>query len=260
MSTIQFCALTLGILFAIVLTPSIHAQDSFEVQVYESDLVPVNHYELDVHNIFVGRGNTAWDGTVAPSNHQEHLAFEFTRGVTDCFEMGSYLLFAYRPDGGTEFAGFRLRPRVKAPDDWRLPVGLSLSAEIGFPQLQYEPNHVTLEIRPIIDKTIGRWKFDINPIVTFAFDGPEADEGMGLEPEGMIAYEIIPEALRLMLEYYTALGPVHHLLPKDEQVHLLYPKIEYAFSEFFVVNAGVGAGLTHASDALTWALRLTFNF
>jgi hypothetical protein len=244
----------------ICLSTSIHAQDSFEVQVYESDLVPVNHYELDVHNIFVARGSTQWDGTVAPSNHQEHLAFEFTRGVTDYFEMGSYLLFAHRPDGATDFAGFRLRPRVKAPDDWNIPIGLSLSAEIGFPQLQYEPNHVTLEIRPIIDKTIGRWKFDINPIMTFAFNRPEATQGMGLEPEGMIVYEIIPDRLRLMLEYYTALGPVHHLLPTSEQVHLLYPKIEYAFSEFFVVNAGFGEGLTKASDSLTWAVRLTFNF
>lgn len=236
------------------------AQDSFEVQVYESDIVPVNQYELDMHNIFVERGSTAWEGTVAPSNHQEHLAFEFTRGMTDYFEMGSYLLFAHRPDGATQFAGFRLRPRVKAPDDWQLPVGLSLSAEIGFPQLVYEPNHVTLEIRPIIDKTVGRWKFDINPIMTFAFDGPEADQGMGLEPEGMIAYEVIPDQLRLMLEYYSALGPAHHLLPTSQQVHILYPKIEYAFSQFFVVNAGFGEGLTNASDSFTWALRLTFNF
>jgi len=174
--------------------------------------------------------------------------------------MGSYLLFAHRPDGATEFAGFRLRPRVKAPDGWKLPVGLSLSAEIGFPQLQYEPNHVTLEIRPIIDKTFGRWKFDINPIVTFAFNGPEAHEGMGLEPEAMIAYEITPDQFRLMLEYYTALGPAHHLLPTDQQVHMLYPKIEYAFSQSFVINAGVGTGLTNASDSFVWALRFTFSF
>jgi hypothetical protein len=251
-----------GVLTLLILsfTLPIYAQDSFEVQVYESDLVPVNHYELDMHNIFVERGSTQWDGTVAPSNQQEHLAFEFTRGVTNYFEMGSYLLFANRQGEREEFAGFRLRPRVKAPDAWNLPVGLSLSAEIGFPQLQYEPNHVTLEIRPIIDKSIGRWKFDINPIMTFAFNGPEASQGMGLEPEGMIAYEIIPDQFRFMLEYYSALGPARHLLPTDEQVHLLYPKIEYAFSDVFVVNAGFGEGLTRASDSLTWALRLTFNF
>ncbi len=248
------------VLLNVVLTAVAAGQDSFEVQVYESDIVPVGQYELDMHNIFVERGSTSWDGTMAPSNHQEHLAFAFTRGMTDYFEMGSYLLFGHRPDGATEFAGFRLRPRVKAPDDWHAPVGLSLSAEIGFPQLQYEPNHVTLEIRPIIDKTIGRWKFDINPIVTFAFNGPEADQGMGLEPEGMVAYEINPDQFRVMLEYYTALGPALHLLPHNQQTQMLYPKLEYVFSPFFVINAGFGEGLTKASDSMTWALRLTFNF
>jgi hypothetical protein len=96
--------------------------------------------------------------------------------------------------------------------------------------------------------------------MTFAFNGPEANQGMALEPEGMIAYEVTPDQLRLMLEYYSALGPVRHLLPVNGQVHLLYPKIEYAFSQFFVVNAGFGEGLTKASDSFTWALRLTFNF
>ncbi len=230
------------------------------MQVYESEIVPANQYELDLHNIFVQNGSRGWEGTVAPSNQQAHLALEFTRGMNDWFEMGSYLLFAHRPGGANDFAGFRLRPRVKAPDAWSLPVGLSLSAEIGFPQLQYEPNHVTLEIRPIIDKTVGRWKFDINPIVTFAFNGPEAGEGMGLEPEGMIAYEIAPDQLRLMVEYYTALGPARHVLPARQEVHMLYPKIEYAFSPLVTVNAGVGKGLTDASDSFTWALRLTFNF
>ncbi len=253
----RFCC---SLFLTIIGSSILFGQDSFEVQVYESDIVPVGQYELDMHNIFVERGGTSWDGTVAPSNHQEHLAFEFTRGMTEDFELGSYLLFAHRPDGSTQFAGFRLRPRIKAPDDWRLPVGLSLSTELGFPQLQYELDRVTLEIRPIIDKTVGRWKFDLNPIMTFAFNGPEAGQGMGLEPEGMIAYEITPDQFRVMLEYYTALGPARHLLPHNQQTQMIYPKLEYAFSHFFVINAGFGEGLTKSSDSMTWALRLTLSF
>lgn len=250
--------LVLSVLIACY-TSAARAQDSFEVQVYESDLVPVDHSELDVHTLFIERGSTSEEGTVAPSDQQAHMAFEFTRGVTDYFEMGSYLLFAHRPGYNAEYAGFRLRPRVRAPEEWGLPVGLSLSTEIGFPQLQYEPNHVTLEIRPIIDKKMGRWKFDINPIMTFAFNGPEASEGMGLEPEMKVGYDIVLDQFTGELEYYTALGPAHHLLPYNRQVHLFYPKLEYDFSEFFVINAGVGIGLSNASDPLTWAVRFTFN-
>ena len=235
------------------------AQDSFEVQVYESDLVPSGHFELDVHTLFVGRGNTTWDGTVAPSNQQFHVALEFTRGVTDAFELGSYLLLARLPDGSSHYAGFRLRPRLRAPEDWHLPVGVSLSVEVGFPQLVYEPNHVSLEFRPIIDKRIGRWIFDINPVVTFAFNGPDAGQGMALEPEAKIGYDIIVDRLMCEMEYFTALGPAHKLFPLAEQVHLLYPKLEYTITPAFVVNAGVGFGLTGASDRLTWAARFTFN-
>jgi len=248
------------VLLIAIFAPRILAQDSFEVQVYESDLVPTGHYELDVHNIYVGRGSSTWEGTVAPSDQQYHLAFEFTRGMTDEFELGSYLLFARLPDGSSHYAGFRIRPRVRAPDSWNLPVGISLSMEIGFPQLVYEPNHVSLEFRLIIDKRVGRWMFDINPDVTFAFNGPEAGQGMALEPEAKIGYDIIEGRLMGEVEYFSALGPARDLLPFAEQVHLLYPKLEYTFTQTFVLNGGVGFGLTDASDRLSWALRATFNF
>jgi hypothetical protein len=253
-------SVALSMILFVCCVSEVRAQDSFEVQVYESEIVPKNHSELDVHTLFVQRGGSTWEGTVAPSDKQAHLAFEFTRGISEEFELGGYLLFAHRPGEGTEYAGFRLRPRVRAPDAWGSPVGLSLSVEIGFPQLLYEPNHVTLEIRPIIDKKVGRWRLSVNPDLTFAFDGPGAKEGMGLEPELMIAYDAVPDQLMLMVEYFTALGPAHHLLPSDEQAHLIYPQIEYSFSEALTVNAGVGLGLTDASDSFTWAVRLMLSF
>jgi hypothetical protein len=248
-------------LFSIVFLQNIaEAQDKFEVQVYESELVPTNHTELDLHTIFVHRGSSTWEGTIAPSDGQIHLAIELTRGILDEFEMGGYLLLAQRPGKSAEFSGFRIRPRATAPAIWGLPVGLSLSLELGFPQLQYEANRVTLEIRPIIDKKFGRWLLAINPLLTFAFNGPDEAEGVGLEPELMVSYDLVSQKVLLQLEYYTALGPVRRLLPIAEQVHVIYPKIDYAISEGFEVNAGVGIGLTEASDALTWAIRVTFNF
>jgi len=54
--------------------------------------------------------------------------------------------------------------------------------EFGIPRLVYEPNAVSLKLGPIIDKRVGKWKFEFNPDVTFAFNRPEAGEGMALEP------------------------------------------------------------------------------
>ena len=70
--------------------------------------------------------------------------------------MAGYLVLAHRPDGGYEYAGTRIRPRIRLPESWHLPVNISISGEIGFPRPTYEENSVTLEIRPIIEKKIGR--------------------------------------------------------------------------------------------------------
>ncbi len=71
---------------------------------------------------------------------------------------------APRPGVGYEYVSWRIRPRVRLPGSWGLPVDVSLSAEFGFPRKQYEENSVTLEIRPIIEKKFGRFQKDINPI------------------------------------------------------------------------------------------------
>jgi hypothetical protein len=232
-------------------------QDSFEVQVYESQTAPPGKWEFDLHALFIQRGGTVWEGSVAPSENQAHLALEITRGITEEFEIGAYLLAARRQSEALQYAGFRIRPRVKAPECWDAPVGLSLSLELGFPQPRYEPNRISLEIRPIIDKKVGGWTFSINPLLSSALEGPETDTGPQFEPSMKVGYDVIPESFTLELEYIAALGPIKHFNPAGEQVHLLYPKVEFALSNVLTVNAGVGFGLTDAGDRLVWALRLS---
>ncbi|HTF68748.1 MAG TPA: hypothetical protein VK638_39320 [Edaphobacter sp.] len=42
-------------------------------------------------------------------------------------------VFTSEQDGhGVQWVGDHIRPRVRAPDSWHLPVGLSLSTEIGY--------------------------------------------------------------------------------------------------------------------------------
>lgn len=55
-----------------------------------------------------------------------------------------------------------LPPPVSLPRSWRLPLDVSISAEIGFPSALYEENATTLEIRPILEKSLGRSQLDFN--------------------------------------------------------------------------------------------------
>ena len=65
------------------------AQDPFEIQVYEYATVPAGKWNLETHLNFVQRGTTAYEGSVAPTEHQTHLTFELTRGITSWFEMAA---------------------------------------------------------------------------------------------------------------------------------------------------------------------------
>ncbi len=102
------------------------AQDPFEIQVYEYETVPKGRWDLETHFNYVFRETTGIEGTVAPTQHQTHLTFELTRGITANFEVAGYLVLAHRPAAGTEVVGYRFRPRVSAPRTWHLPVDVRL--------------------------------------------------------------------------------------------------------------------------------------
>src|SRR4051794_14378968 len=185
------------------LAPAARAQDPFEIQVYESELVPKGMWNLETHTNFTGRGTKEFEGRIAPSHHQFHLTYELTHGITDWFEMAGYLVLAHRtgPQGGWDYAGWRVRPRVAAPEAWHWPVGVSLSLEFGFPKPAYEEAKTTFELRPIIEKKWNRVQLDINPTFGRAVRGPGTDDGWDFEPAVRLAYKAT-KRFEPSLEYY----------------------------------------------------------
>ena len=235
------------------------AQDPFEIQVYEYETVPKGRWSLETHLNYVGVGTKTFAGPVAPTNNQFRLTFELTRGITDEFEMAGYLLTAHKPEIGYEFAGWRVRPRVRFPRSWGLPLDVSISAEVGFPRRQYDENGVTLEIRPIVEKIFGRFQIDINPIVGRALRGPGTAEGWIFGPTARVGYKLNPR-LDLSLEYYSEIGPLGDLPPPEEQVHLIVPGGDLTLSHNLTVNFGVGFGTSNAADRLIYKMRIGYLF
>jgi hypothetical protein len=68
-------------------------------------------------------------------------------------------------------------------------VGVSLSAEVGYRRSQYSQDTWTLELRPIIDKQIGRWYLSFNPTVDRAFHGPGVTQGVVFSPNFKAGYD-----------------------------------------------------------------------
>src|ERR1700734_4500144 len=183
----------------------LYAQGSYEIQVYGSDLVDPGATMFELHSNFTFEGSkTVVDG-MYPTEHQLHETLEITHGFNDWFELGFYVFTSADSRVGWQWVGDHIRPRVAVPKSWNWPVGLSLSTEIGYQRAVYSPDTWTIEIRPTIDKTAGRWYFAINPALERTFHGPDVKQGLGFAPGAKISYDFTP-VISAGFEYYADYG------------------------------------------------------
>jgi hypothetical protein len=233
------------------------AQDPFEIEVYGYETAARGAWELETHLNYAALGTTTPDGSVAPSEHQAHLALEVTRGVTDHWEVAAYALSAYRPGTGVEWAGWRVRSRVRLPESWRLPVDVSFAAELEFHRPAYDENSAALEIRPIFGRRLGRIEVWFNPVVERGLRGRDTNAAAGweFEPGARIAANVSAR-VAVSIEYYGKTGLFGSHMPGNEHVHQLYPGVDWKLGDDLVVNAGVGFGTTSAGNRLVFKSRL----
>src|SRR6266566_3803912 len=116
------------------------------------------------------------------------------------------LLPVHRHSTGWKLVGTHIRPRFGIPERFHLPVGISISQEIGYQRPNFDPDTWTWEIRPIIDKKIGKLYLGFNPVFEKSFHGPSKDLGWGFSPNVKVAYDIHPK-VAFGVEYYGAYGP-----------------------------------------------------
>ncbi|MBI5282530.1 MAG: hypothetical protein HY858_12675 [Candidatus Solibacter usitatus] len=225
------------------------AQGSYEVQVYGSESVPRGKTMLEFHANYTVRGSTATDDGTRPTNHQFHGTWEVTRGWRDWFETGFYVFTSAGGGGGWEYAGSHIRPRVRAPDSWHLPVGLSLSAEFGYQRPLYSADTWTLELRPIVDKQVGRAYLCFNPTLGRTFHGPSVAEGVVLSPNFKASYGVF-KRVSFGLEYYGSLGRIPSFAPFRDQQQMFIPVMDIDFGEDWEFNFGAGVGATSGTDHL----------
>jgi hypothetical protein len=231
---------------------SIAAQDPFVIAVYPAATAERGEWEVEAYLNYTATGTTTFDGGVAPTRHQTHLTFELTRGITSDWEASAYILTAYRPGAGAEYAGWRLRSRVHAPARWRLPLDLGLSAEVEGPRAAYGGS-TSLELTPILEKQIG----PLDVVVNANFDRGlgAGGEGWDLEPSALVAYRVSP-VVTAKLEYFAGLGELADPLPASAQVHQFFPGVDLHLRDALTVALGVGAGATTAGNRLVFASRV----
>ena len=236
-------------LLVLCLASQAAAQDNYEIQVYGSETVPPDTTMFEIHSNFMLEGRKQAENGVAPTHHAMHETLEITHGFTSWFEVGFYLFSSIQPDGGWQWVGDHIRPRVAAPESWHLPVGLSLSQEIGYQRRKFSEDTWNYELRPIIDKKIGRWYFAFNPAFEKSIHGLNQNQGFGFSPNAKVSFDFTKK-ITGGLEYYGGLGPVSSFDRVADQSHQIFPAIDLNLSPNWEFNFGVGVGVTRATDHL----------
>lgn len=235
------------------------AQDNYEIQVYASETMAPGRTMVELHSnyTFTGPQDQETDGGRS-SFHTWHETIEITQGITPWFETGFYI-FTSEGGYGPQWVGDHIRPRVRVPESWHWPVGVSLSAEIGYQRPEYSADTWTLELRPILDKQAGRWYLSLNPTLDRSLRGPGTSQGLVFSPNVKIGYDFTPR-VNAGLEYYGSLGPIDGFDPVRRQQHQLGPAVDLNLGPDWEFNFGAVTGLTRSTDRLIVKMILGRRF
>jgi hypothetical protein len=238
----------LSVILFILMAGSVKAQDNYEIQVYPAPTTEKGYTLFELHSNFTPVGNKQYSDKIFPSDKIFHETLEITHGFSDFFELGIYFFNAIGSDGRTGYAGSHIRPRFSIPEKAGLPVGLSLSFEMGYQRTGFFDNHWLFEIHPIVDKNFGIFYFSVNPTFDWNIDRHDFE----FNPAMQITGQIFKKA-DLGFEWYSGYGPVTQFVPWDEQHQTLFLVTNINFGSRWEFNAGIGRGLNPSTDP--WIIK-----
>jgi Putative MetA-pathway of phenol degradation len=236
------------------------AQENYEIQVYGAQTMAMGSTMFELHSNFTFDGQRSVQDGVLPTHNVAHETIEITHGFTEWFETGFYIFNAIGSQNRTNYVGSHIRPRVMVPESWHWPVGVSLSAEIGYQKLAYSPDDWSVEIRPIIDKEWKKFYVAFNPVFEKSLHGLNEKEGFEFAPNLKASYSVMKQAA-VGFEYYGAVGDISTFDPYlyKHQQHQLYFALDLELHPDWEFNAGYGVGFTETSDNAIFKLILGYR-
>ena len=241
--------------FAVLIVTTNLAAQTDEIQVYDGGLADVGAVNLTVHTNFIARGITqpAFPGAVTADKSLNGVP-EFAYGATRWLELGLYLPVYSRDDKmGWGIDGFKPRALFAVPDADSRKFVYGVNFEFSINQKRWDTKRYTSEVRPIIGWHVQSWDIIVNPILDTAYDGLK---NLDFAPSTRIAYKK-SDRVQLAVEEYADYGPLRGFYSGGDQSHQLYGVFSYGFRNGLDLDAGVGVGLTGASDDLTFKLILS---
>lgn len=238
--------------------------DPWEFEVYPYATEGRGMLEVETDNAVVANGHhRGGNGTAAgtfASQGRWYNQYELTYGLTDRIEAAAYLNMAEVRGHGYWYAGSKFRLRGRLFDEEVLPVNLGWYAELEWHKTpQFDDNELEFELRPIIEKDLGAFSIELNPIFEKAiFVGPDHNRGFEFGYASAIYYRWA-RALSPGVEFYGALGKIDDNDPLSAQQHYVFAVLWGKLPRGIEYGVGPGFGLTRGSDRVLVKFNLEFE-
>lgn len=242
------------IVVALAGAPQMAFAQGDEIQVYDGGLAQQGKFNLTWHNNFTPDGvkTPAFPGALVADKSFNGVT-EWAYGVTDWFEAGLYMpLYSIGKDRGGMIDGAKLRTLFAVPraDDRRFFYGANF--EFSYNAVHWDAKRFTSEVRPIVGWHLRTIDIIFNPILDTAYDGVK---NLVFAPTTRVAYKF-SKMWAVAIEEYADFGPLHEFDSPSEQSHQVFGVVNHS-GGFLDFDAGIGLGLTSASDKLTLKLILS---
>jgi hypothetical protein len=249
-STVKWLVLAAAVLLGTAGLPGVAFAQGDEIQVYDASLAPVGVFNLTWHNNYTPDGikTPEFPGAIT-SNKSLNGVTEWAYGITDWFEGGLYLpLYSRDENLGWKIDGFKLRTLFAVPNAADRTFFYGANFEFSVNAKWWDTKRFTSEVRPIVGWHLNQFDLIFNPIVDTQYDGLK---NLEFVPSSRFAYNPSPR-WAAALELYSDYGRVSDFAPVNNQSHQLFAVFDY--SGALDIEAGIGFGLTDASDKLQFKL------
>jgi hypothetical protein len=248
-------AMALVIAVALVAAPRMAFAQTDEIQVYDGSIVAPRVVNLTMHTNFTpdGMKTPAFPGGLIPDKSFNGVA-EWAYGVTDWFEAGLYLpLYSISKGRGATINGGKIRLLFAVPHAADRTFFYAVNFEFSYNAKHWDPRRFTSEIRPILGVHLHPVDIIVNPILDNSYLG--GFKNLDFAPATRVAYNLTPK-WALAVEEYADIGPLRDFYTSDEQSQEVWAVFDHA-AKWADIEAGIGFGLTPASDKVT--LKLMFS-
>jgi hypothetical protein len=238
----------------LVVAPKAFAQTD-EIQVYDGSIAAPGKFNLTWHNNFTPDGlkTPAFPGAIIADKSFNGVT-EWAYGVTDWFEAGLYLpLYSISKNHDATINGSKIRLLFTSPHAADRTFFYAVNFEFSYNATYWDASRFTSEIRPIFGVHLHPVDIIVNPILDNSFRG--GFKSLDFAPAARIAYNFSPK-FALAVEEYSDVGPLRAFLSTGQQSHEVWGVFDRS-TKFANIEAGVGFGVTPASDKVT--LKLMFS-